>query len=75
MKWLRNIPNPSDPGNFFGAVVPLDGATPLQVRDRLQKWLADKIIGAPQATDRHTVDELRAMGFVGVYSIETEGAK
>ncbi len=40
------------------------------------KWLEGKIIGDPQATETYTVDELKEMGFVGVYmpllEIETE---
>lgn len=32
------------------------------------KWLADKIIGEPKATDTYTVQELKDMGMVGVYS-------
>lgn len=32
------------------------------------EWLKDKVIGEPQATADYTVEELKAMGLVGVYS-------
>jgi hypothetical protein len=31
-------------------------------------YLKDKVIGRPQASDTYTVEELEAMGLVGVYA-------
>jgi hypothetical protein len=34
------------------------------------QWLSDKLIGAPMATDAHSVEDLRRMGVMGVYKKE-----
>lgn len=33
-------------------------------------WIIGKIIGRPQATEKHTIEQLEAMGYVGVYALE-----
>lgn len=34
------------------------------------KWLSDKIIRDPKATDFYTVEQLKKMGMVGIYAKE-----
>ena len=71
MKWLSNTHDPSSP----------DWTTYIHVRsdqswesaiDSHMDWLEDKIIGEPQATNRYSVEELKQMGMVGVYTKDSE---
>jgi len=43
------------------------GQTPEEAWAQQERWLSDKTIGSPKATERYTVEQLEAMGFVGVY--------
>jgi len=44
--------------------------TPEQARQRWFQWIGNKVIGRPKATESHTVEELEAMGLIGIYSRE-----
>lgn len=44
--------------------------TPTEAWQHKLEWLSDKIIGEPQATEHYTVEQLKAMNMVGVYSKE-----
>jgi hypothetical protein len=58
--WCTNT-NPSAPQRrmLYG--------TQDQADQNYKLFLSDKIIGRPKATDVHTVEQLEAMGYVGVY--------
>lgn len=32
------------------------------------EWLSDKVIGEPPGTDTYTAEQLKEMGYVGVYA-------
>ena len=64
MRWLTNTYWPKRPDRF---VITWLGNPRELSRDEEDAWLADKIIGEPQATDWHTVEELKEWGLVGVY--------
>ena len=57
LKWLTNT---RDPKNFSGDTLHR------QEQEALE-YLENKIIGRPKATERYSVEELEAMGLVGVY--------
>ena len=58
LRWVCNTGDPNAPGVRFD---------PRESYD----WLRDKIIGRPKASRKHTVEELEAMGLVGLY-VEAE---
>ena len=64
MKFLTNIP---DPNTEYPIVFCAYGETEDEALSRQRQWLRGKIMGKPQATEWRSVDELRAMGVVGVY--------
>lgn len=64
MRWLVNTYWPKSPDRF---VLPRIGGTEAEARAIEDAWLADKIIGEPQATEGFTVEELKEWGLVGVY--------
>lgn len=53
MKWLTNIGDPKKP---------------VYDPEELHEYLKGKVIGDPQATSTYTVDQLKALGMVGVYA-------
>lgn len=65
MKWLTNTYNPYNPDAevYF---LPSENYT---FYDYLT-WLKDKILGEPKATEKYTSQQLKDMGYVGVYSKE-----
>lgn len=64
MKWLQNTYNPYNPDAeyFFES----DNVSFFDFLESLK----DKILGEPQATEEHSSQELKDMGYVGVYSKE-----
>lgn len=70
MKWLTNISDPRRK-EARALIQTILNETPEQAWQRQERYLAGKIIGDPKATDRYSVDELKAMGMVGVYNKES----
>jgi hypothetical protein len=60
-KFLQNIINPADKR------YQPKGKDKEQFIFANQKFLSDKTIGEPQATEWYSVEELKAMNMVGVY--------
>lgn len=58
MTWLTNL---ADPETY-----PPEAS--VWVAKAQADFLRGKVIGPPQATSTYTVDQLRAMGMIGVYS-------
>lgn len=71
MKWLTNTRDPRRADRSAYAQK-WPGETPQEALDRLDAWLADKIIGEPKATPGYTVAELKAMHLVGVYQEDSQ---
>ncbi len=67
MKWLSNIHDPKDPQAQM-YVARSFHETPEEAWAHHQEWLKGKVIGEPQATEAYTVEQLKAMGMVGVYA-------
>ena len=67
MKFLSNIYDPKDKNAKMYISCHFD-----ETQDEAWclhcEWLKDKIIGDPQATSYYTVQQLKDMGMVGVYS-------
>jgi hypothetical protein len=75
MKWLTNIYDPRKTEEAKRSLcLSFDEASDPQGRERAWQrhleWLADKVVGRPQASGTYTVEELEVMGLVGVYSRE-----
>ncbi|ALG68062.1 hypothetical protein [Beggiatoa leptomitoformis] len=64
--FLRNIYNPELP-DVLDKIPPHASMSKVDVYHQQQEWLKDKILGEPQATKIWTVDELKELGFVGIY--------
>ena len=67
VKWLRNTYNPHSSDAETMAVTPGPDQTQYEAYRDWLVWLTGKWIGEPQATEKHTVEELKAMNMVGVY--------
>ena len=66
MKWINNIYDPNR-NDSASRIIQEEHETHFQAWIRNKQWLSDKILGKPQATDFHSVEELEQMGYVGVY--------
>jgi len=66
MKFLSNTSDPSRPDARHRFTYTLDSAESDQWQ-RYLEWLKDKTIGRPRATWAFSVEQLEAMGMVGVY--------
>lgn len=71
MRWLSNIYDP-DRSDARGRVVRCFGETSWQAWQRQQEWLMGKIISEPLATPSYSMERLKAMNMVGVYSADGE---
>lgn len=67
MKWLSNTYDPKKRDAKY-YVARLIGETQEQAWANHKQWLEGKIIGEPMASETYSVEELKAMGMVGVYS-------
>ena len=67
MRWLTNIHNPELPDAKAEHVYVTDDHG-LEWAYHL-KWLSDKHIGLPKASDTMTVSQLQEQNYVGVYKI------
>ncbi len=61
MRWLSNT---NSDGRYIMTSL---NETPEDAVKHHREWLAGKIIGDPKATAKYTVEQLKAMGMVGVY--------
>lgn len=71
LEFLTNTPDPEDPKAQMHLAVDFHEWGDPQGRERAWQrhleYLSDKVIGDPQGTEKHTVEELKAMGMVGIY--------
>ena len=66
MKHLTNLYDPrKEDAKIFISTMPHE--TPDEAWKHQQEWLKGKHIGRPQATAAYTVEQLEAMGYVGIY--------
>ena len=76
MKFLTNGPREVNKYTIVPMVQP--GQPYAQaMEEAIQKeraWRADKIIGPPQATEKWTVERLRAAGMIGIYAPDDDEA-
>ena len=74
---VRHLTNLYDPtrsdAKYWIAYGPYE--TQDEAHQRLQRLLADRVIGRPKATEALTVEQLEAAHFVGIYAAAKEGAK
>ncbi len=70
MEWISNTYDPNAPDTFFyiGASK-MSGQTQEEAYENWIKWLEDKILGEPKATEIYTVEELKGRNMVGVYKL------
>jgi hypothetical protein len=66
MKFLTNVFDPKHPDAKRYLSYRLNEDREAQWQYHL-KWLNDKVIGLPEASDAYTVEQLVNMGYVGVY--------
>lgn len=66
MIWLTNSIDPSRADYARSLVIPIYADRDDYIAHN-KMWLADKIIGKPKASDKYTVEELEADGYVGIY--------
>lgn len=66
MKWLTNMRDLDDDMRQI-AVMKMPGESYEQARARYRSLLEGKIVGEPIGSDRWTVQQLKDMGFVGLY--------
>ncbi len=71
MRYLTNLYDPRKQDARMQIVTMLH-ETPDEVWKHQQEWLKGKHIGRPQATTTYTIEELEAMGYVGVYIEDDE---
>ncbi|WP_157237545.1 hypothetical protein [Beggiatoa alba] len=64
--FLRNIYNPELP-DVLEKIPPHPQLSKVELYQQQQVWLQDKVLGEPQETKIWTVNELKELGFVGVY--------
>ena len=67
MKFLSNTYNPNDEDKAKMYLVLNFRESREDEWQRWLDWLKGKVIGRPQASDTYTVEQLEAMGLVGVY--------
>lgn len=75
MKFITNTHNPKDVERAkMSLALSFEDMYDREGRERAWQrhldYLSDKFISRPQATTTYTVEELEAMGMVGVYKIE-----
>lgn len=68
MRFLCNDSDPKDP-NARNLVFTRVDQTQDEAYQQHLRWLADKIIGEPHATEFYTVQQLKDMGLVGIYAV------
>lgn len=66
MKWITNIYDPSRE-DAQDVIYKGWSANREQAWAVYLSWLEDKVIGEPMASDEHSVEELKAKHYVGVY--------
>ena len=72
MKYLTNLYDPKrEDAKIF--ISTMTHETPTEAWKRQMEWLKGKHIGRPQATKAYTVEQLEAMGYVGVYDNDEIG--
>jgi hypothetical protein len=67
LRFLSNTYDPKQPDASY-TCPRMSDQTQQQAWESHARWLADKIIGDPQATEWYTVDQLKSMHMVGVYA-------
>jgi len=70
MKHLTNIYDPKRL-DAKSMIMTLRGQTQAEAWRLQQQWLSGKMIGSPKATDQYSIQELAAIGMVGVYVFPT----
>lgn len=71
MNWLTNIYNPTAPDAFLKLEVKENEDRNI-AWEKYSKWLEDKVIGLPKATEYYTVEQLQKENLVGVYVISNQ---
>lgn len=73
MKFLSNIYNPALPNarmyfttSYQGFLDP--SKAELEWKNHID-WINENIVGEPQPTDTYTVEQLKQMGYIGIYKI------
>jgi len=71
---LRYCGNTKDPRfpNYKQTIALAYGQTLEEAIIQHDAWLADKVIGKPQATETYTIAEMLDGGYVGVYATEID---
>jgi hypothetical protein len=68
LKWISNIYDPSR-DDMAEHVIPEGDESREEAVYWYLFWLVDKVIDEPVATKHYSVDELKAMNYVGVYKV------
>jgi hypothetical protein len=67
MRFLSNTYNPEAPNAYFLGACRCFNQTQEEAYQQWMRWLKDKIIADPKATETYTVEQLKHMNMVGVY--------
>ena len=74
MKFLSNTYNPTLPNaRMYFTTSYQDFLEPELAEQEWKQhlnWINSNVIGEPQGSDKYTVEELKQMGYIGVYSKE-----
>lgn len=68
MKWISNVYSPTnkDAKEIIESWYPGEE----KAWEKHTKWMENKMIGDPKGNEHHTVEEFKAMGYIGLYEIE-----
>ena len=66
LRWLSNICDPKLPDSFI-RITTRDGESQCKAWKLQEEWLVGKVIDRPRATKWCSIEQLEAMGLVGVY--------
>jgi hypothetical protein len=66
MKWISNGPKQPNENNTIAKY----GESIFDAIKHVKQWQSQFIVGRPKPTDSHTVEELEAMGLIGLYKLD-----
>lgn len=76
LKFLSNTYNPNLPNARMYFTTSYEGYLNPDLGnyeyEQYLKWINENIVGEPQGSDTYTVEQLKEMGYIGIYKQEDE---